>query len=85
MAKSSLKKRTVKPTSTDEDFGKKQLFMHKSKDKSMVVLSSGNHDEQGLFIGTIVHDNEQLNIGIVTEFQKSDYLPVNGQFKVILK
>ncbi len=84
MAKSNLKKRSVKPTSTEEDFGKKQLFMHKSKEHDMVVLSAGIHkDEQ--FSATIVHSSEQLNVGIVTTLKKTDYVPVNGQFKVILK
>lgn len=84
MAKSNLKKRTVKPTSIDEDFGRRQLFMHKSKLKSTVVLSSSEHCGEA-FSGVIVHDNEQLNVGVITTFNKSEYLPVNGQFKVTLK
>ena len=84
MAKSELKKRSVKPTSTEEDFGKKQLFMHKSNIKNMVVLSCGDHNGEN-FSGVIVHDSEQMNIGIITQFKKVDYVPVNGQFKVILK
>lgn len=85
--KSILKKRNAKPTSTDEDFAKKQLFMHKQKHKDTVVLSSGEHHlELQVFSGVIVHSSEQLNIGLFTnEFKMQDYIPVNGQFKVILK
>lgn len=33
MAKSSFQKRSVKPSSNDEDFKKRQLFMHNLKEK----------------------------------------------------
>lgn len=85
MAKSNLHKRNVKPTSCDEDFGKKQLFMHRQKDKDMIILSSGEHNNDGTFKGTVVHCSEQMNVGVIGTFLKNSYVPVNGEFKITLK